>query len=394
MMISLYASLVIAQGFPTTDEPLPEDPAAIVAVVGQSPILWGDIQPKVETRIKQAIEQTKQNIPEEQLAMARTQLARSALRSAIQNKVMSECFLLEQVGTQSAEKRAEVSAMMAQRARQLFYENELKALKEKYGTESLTEIDAKLRETGVSLQARQREFGDMMLGHMFMKDKVNQNPDVPIAEIKNHYDRNIDDYRYGAKAKWEQLSVLFANHPTRKAAHDKLTAMGRDIYHWEKLNLQTEDDASRVEAANRLTARGGINFNKSWAQTAREGSEESYASDGGQHDWTSQGALASKELDKQIFSMPLNTMSEVIEDSQGLHIIRVQQRMPAGVQQLKEVQEEIREQIKQAKVMKAQEKMLAQMQKKVPVWSMFPDDVPGAKQLRINVAARNTNTLR
>ena len=146
--------------------PLPDDPATIMAVVGQSPILWGDIQPKVDGRIQQVLKEQNLKLPPEQLAPARMNLARGALTQAIQTKMMSESFLLEQVGTQAASKRREVSEMMTSRARQMFFENELEGLKEKYETEDLTELDAKLRETGTSLRARQREFTDMMLGHM------------------------------------------------------------------------------------------------------------------------------------------------------------------------------------------------------------------------------------
>ncbi len=390
MALLVVLSAPVKAQLPDDAPPLPADPATVVAVVGQSAILWGDIHPKVETRIKEGIAKAGQQIPEAQLTMVRTQLSRAALRSAIQNKVMSECFLLEQVGTQSADKREEVSNMMSQRARQLFFESELKQLKEKYATESLNEIDAKLRESGTSLQSRQREFADQMLGHMFMKENIDQDPNVTIAEIKRYYEKHIDDYRHGAKAKWEQLSVLFKNHPTRQAALDKLTAMGRDVYYWEQLNLLPENDPSRKTMTDRLTAVGGINFNKSWEQTARAGSEESYSADGGQHDWTTQGSLASKELDQQIFSMPINKMSEIIEDSNGLHIIRVKDRTPAGVTSLADVQDDIRKAIKKEKIMAAQEKMVEQMQSRVPVWSIYPDDFPGAKPLRISAAPQTT----
>ena len=383
----LVANSAIGQLAGDDVAPLPEDPATVMAVVGQTPILWGDIQPKVDSKINQALSQMKQQFPQEQLAEARLQLSRAALRAAIQTKVMRECFLLEQVGTQSAEKRREVSATMNMRARQIFFENELQNLKEKFGTEDLNEIDAKLRETGTSLQARQRESTDMMLGHMYMKSKVDQDPEITIAEINNYYAKHINDYRHGAKARWEQLSVLFENHPTRKAAMEKLMAMGREVYNWELKFPQGTNGVG--EGSDPLAeARTGIKYNKSWQQTARDASEEPYAADGGQHDWTTQGALASTELDQQIFSMPLMKFSEIIEDKQGLHIIRVRERKAAGVLSLADVQDDIRAALKKEKIAKSQAEMVEQMQKRVPVWSIYPDDFPGAKPLRPTVASR------
>ncbi|QEG01887.1 peptidylprolyl isomerase [Stieleria maiorica] len=343
--------------------PLPDDPATVMAVVGQSPILWGDIQPKVDGRINQVLEEKNLQLPPEQLAPARMNLARGALTQAIQTKMMSESFLLEQVGTQAAEKRREVSEMMTSRARQMFFENELQGLKEKYGTEDLTELDAKLRETGTSLRARQREFTDMMLGHMYMRSKIEKDPPVTIAEINAAYQHDLDSYRHKAKARWEQLSVLFANHPSREAARALIGEMGREVW-----------------------------YNEGWKETARQKSEEPFAADGGQHDWTSEGSLASKPIEQQLFSIPLDKMSEIIEDDQGLHIIRVLERKEAGVTPLAEVQDDIREKIKQEKIAASQAKMMREMQKQVPVWSMYPEDMPGAKPLRpTSIATGPTN---
>ena len=332
---------------------LPDDPATVIAVVGQTPILWGDIQPKVDGRIKQVMKQIKQEFPPDELGPARKQLARGALVQVIQNKMMSEAFLLEQVGTQAAEKRREVGDMMHSRARQMFFDNELQGLKEKYETEDLTELDTKLRESGTSLRARQREFTDMMLGHMYMRSKIQKDPNVTIAEINAAYAKELDSYRHGAKARWEQLSVLFANHPSREAASTAIAAIGREAY-----------------------------FGGSLQSVARAKSEEPFASDGGVHDWTTQGSLASKPLDEQIFSIPLNRMSEIIEDTQGLHIVRVLERKEAGVLPLAELQDTIRAKIKKEKLSLAQAEMLEELQKTVPVWTMYPGDMPGSKPLR------------
>lgn len=341
-------------GLPADDSaPLPDDPSTVIAVVGQSPILWGDIEPKITSRINDAMKQMGRELPESELVPVRKQLARGALVQAIQSKMMSECFILDQVGTQAAEKRREVTEMMHSRARQMFFDNELKGLQEKYETEDLTELDAMLRETGSSLRARQRDFTDMMLGHMYMRSKVEKDPNVTISEINTAYAKEIDSYRHGAKARWEQLSVLFENHPTKETATEAITVMGREAYYGG--NMQA---------------------------VARDKSEEPFADEGGLHDWTTEGSLASKPLDKQIFSIPLNRMSEIIEDEKGLHIIRVLERKDAGILPLADLQEDIREKIKKRKIAASQSEMLDEMRKRVPVWTMYPKDLPGAKPLR------------
>lgn len=368
-MVATMAFPIRAQNppgpLPADLTPLPDDPATVMAVVGQSPILWGDLQPKVDGRIAQVLEKIGREYPQEQLAVARMQLARGALQQAIQTKMMSESFLLEQVGTQAAEKRREASDMMHRKARQMFFENELKSLKERYKTEDLTELDAKMRAEGSSLRARQREFTDMMLGHLYMRSKLDKDPQVTIAEINTSYAKNLDTYRHGAQARWEQLTVLFKNHPSREAAEAVIKDMGREAYY------------------------GG-----SMQGVAKQRSEEPFAKEGGVHDWTTQGSLASEPLDQAIFSLPPNKMSEIIADEQGMHIIRVLERKDAGVVPLADVQDEIREQLKKDKIAVSEREMLEQMRARVPVWSMYPDDIPGAKPLRSTNIARTPGQSR
>ena len=344
---------------------IPEDPAAIVAVVGSTPILLGDLMPKVEARIKEVTEKSGQSIPEEQLHYARVNLIRGMLSQAIQNKMMRESFLLDQVGTQAADKRTEAEEMLASRARQMFYESEVPELKKKYKVDDLTKLDTMLREKGSSVAARQRDFIDAMLGHLYIRGKVESDPEVSIAEINNYYQNNAEEFMRPHRARWEQLSVMFANFPSRDAAHQVIWEMGREAY-----------------------------FGGSMQAVAREKSQEPLGKQGGVHDWTAQGSLASDPLDQEIFRLPLDAMSEIIEDSRGFHIVRVTERQEAGLTPLSVVQEEIRSKIRQQKINDAQRKVMEDLANRIPVWSMFPKDLPEAKPLPPSIARRQTSKLR
>ena len=102
---------------------------------------------------------------------------------------------------------------------------------------------------------------------------------------------------------------------------------------------------------------------------ARQSSQEPFASRGGLYEWTSKGALASDPIDQQVFSIPLNAMSEIIEDQDGYHIIRVLDRQDAGITPY-EVQDSIRGIIRKEKIA-SQRQVLDQMQSHIPVWSLF-----------------------
>ena len=79
---------------------LPEDPAAVIAVVGKSNILLGDLLPQADARIADVEEQSGQTISAEQRRDARLSLVKGLLGKTIQTKMMRESFLLEQVGSE------------------------------------------------------------------------------------------------------------------------------------------------------------------------------------------------------------------------------------------------------------------------------------------------------
>jgi parvulin-like peptidyl-prolyl isomerase len=345
---------------------LSDDPAAIIAYVGQAPILLGDLTPKVEARIQEVLAKAGQEVPKEQLHFARLNLLRGLLSQSIQQKMMRESFLIDQVGTAGADKRKEADGKLTARARQMFFESELPQLKEQYKVEDRTKLDALLREKGSSLAARQRDFVDAMLGHLYIRSKVDRDPNVSISEIAEYYYANRVEFERPTQARWEQLTVKLSNYSSSAEAKKSLEDMGRDAY-----------------------------FGGNMQAVARNKSEEPLASKGGLHDWTPQGSLASDPLDQQIFSIPLNQLSEIIKDNNAMHIIRVLERTPAGVVSLSEVQDDIRSKIRKEKIATSQSEVLQQMRERIPVWTLFPKDVPGAKPLPEIYASRHrASTIR
>jgi hypothetical protein len=340
---------------------LPTDPAALIAMVGQSPILLGEINPKIEARIQSVIESAGQEVPEDQIKFARVRMLRGLLAQTIQSRMMRESFLLDQVATQAADKRREADATMQAKARQMFFESEVPDLRKQYEADTASDLDAKLRAKGTSLAAREREFVDAMLGHLYIRGKVNRDPSVSLSEIHQYYQTHRDEFQNKARARWEQITVMFANFENKKAAYDAIWAMGREAF-----------------------------FGGNMQAIAREKSQEPFASDGGVHEWTNQGALASQILDQQIFSIPLNAMSQIIEDVDAYHIIRVTERKEAGITQLADVQDDIRKILRDEKIEKAQTEALDEVRRRVPVWSIYPEDVPGAKPLP-QMATLNVN---
>jgi parvulin-like peptidyl-prolyl isomerase len=100
---------------------------------------------------------------------------------------------------------------------------------------------------------------------------------------------------------------------------------------------------------------------------ARKSSHDYKASDGGQQGWISKGSLADTALDQAVFELPLNQLSDIIETSTGLHIIRVVERVEAGQKPFREAQVEIKEKLSQQKREKRFEEYLTKLRREIPI---------------------------
>jgi len=332
--------------------PIPEDPATVVAVVGQSFILAGDLLPRIDARVREISAKSPQPPGETEIRYIRSVIFRSLLNQTIQLKILRESFLLSQVGTQAADKRLGAEKQLQAKALQMFHESELPRQFKKFGVHTVSEVDQKLREQGSSYESTKMDFIDQMLAHLYRSDVIPKDPEVTMIEVRNYYEDNLDQYQVKAQARWEQLTATFQRCGGREAALQAINEMGREAY-----------------------------FGGSMQAVARTKSQEPFAARGGVHDWTTRGSLASTKLEDEIYSLPLGVMSEVIEDEVGMHIVRVLERKPAGIKPISEMQDEIREKLKEQKIEAAIKKVTDEMTRRVPVWTIFPDDIEGSFEL-------------
>ena len=332
--------------------PLPTEPSELLAVVGDKHILVGDILPKVERQLLSMVKGDISQIPPDELKVAKTQMMRALLSRTIQLHMLGNYFLISRVGSASAEQRRDATQQMQLQATKSFYEVRVPSMMEELELDSAQAVDAKLRENGSSLEIAKEDYVNSVLGQLMLQQMVPQDPEVTLQEIRYYYDTHRDEFHQRAQSRWEQLTVLFANFSSREAAMQAISEMGREAY-----------------------------FGGNVQKVAKEKSQEPLAASGGVHDWTGKGSLRSKALDEQIFSIPVNRLSQIIEDEDGYHIVRVLERKEEGYTPLSEVQDEIREKLKEEKISAAEKELMEKLRQAVPVWTRFPEDVPGSKSL-------------
>jgi parvulin-like peptidyl-prolyl isomerase len=302
----------------------------IIARVGEQHILAGDVLPAVN----QAIEPLLEQIPPSELDPYRSSLMRQALQRVIETKLLFQDFQRSVPKDRLPQIRHSLS--------EEFDEKQLDAMMEKTKVSTATELEAKLRRYGSSIRKQRYAYIEQQLGRYALAQNVTIDPEVTHQEMVDYYRENVEDYKFPARATWEQLTVRFDKFPNKQAAYEALCWMG--------------NEADR-----------GVPF----AVVAREHSQGVNADEGGVHGWTPQGSLVSKALDHAIFTAPLNQLGPIIEDERGFHIVRVLGREEAGKTLFPEVQKEIEERLKKKKRDREIEQYVKRLRESTPVWTVF-----------------------
>jgi parvulin-like peptidyl-prolyl isomerase len=112
-----------------------------------------------------------------------------------------------------------------------------------------------------------------------------------------------------------------------------------------------------------------------FAEVAKAKSDGFTAKDGGEHEWTTQGALKAAVIDKALFSLEVGQMSPILETDDGFHIVRVLERKEAGRRPFTEVQGEIRDRLKEERFQAAVKEYLSGLRRDARIWTAYTGNV-------------------
>jgi len=310
--------------------------ATIIAVVGDQYILAGDLSAAVNQRLEPHLAK----MSDSQKKAARAQLMKQFLGREIETKLLYLDFLR----ALPADKLDEVLPQISKQTTQQFQEKELPEMIEKFEVADAKALELFLRNYGSSIEKRRRKFAERALGRAALQRSVEFNPEVTHQEMLRHYQDNIAKYEFPAKAKWERLMVSFAKIPNKQEAFRAIAEMGNAVLR-----------------------------NAPLAEVAKRDSHGPLAAQGGKFDWTRKGSLRSDVIDDAIFTLEINKLSEVLEDQDGFHIIRVVERQDEGREPFVTAQVEIREAIKKKKLAASIQEYVQNLKDSTPVWTIFDD---------------------
>jgi peptidyl-prolyl cis-trans isomerase SurA len=195
-------------------------------------------------------------------------------------------------------------------------EEELPPMEYQYVVDSEQLLREKLKEHGRSLDQMRETFRQEFLAENFVHQKLKDRLKVELPDLKKYYHEHVGKHEFDRPAQitWRELVVEVGRYPSRDDARRK----ANDLY--DKL-------------------RRGADF----AQLARAESDgPSSSREQGGLMQTAPGTYAVQAVNDVLPSLPIGQFSDVLEGGNSFHIVRVDERRPAGAASFAEVQDKIR----------------------------------------------------
>ncbi len=312
-------------------------------IVLASDVLW---------QVNQIIQANLDRIPPKEIDKARRALLRQQVMGLIDTKLLYADFR-RNIPPENIPKIAENLA-------EPFDENEIPRLIKVLELKNRLELAERLESFGSSLADVQRQFNERTIAGEWLRQKAPKPKQATHDQMLEYYQAHLTDYDFPAQVKWEEIMVRFSRFDNdRAAAWREIAGHGNTI--WQQV-------------AKHPGLRGPV-----FTEIAKQKSHGFTADKGGQHDWTTKGALRSEAINEALFVLDVGQLSNILESDIGFHILRVLERKTAGRTPFTVAQAEIRKQLEGGRTQKLVQRELKKLRKQSRVWTVFDGDLSGPK---------------
>ena len=327
-----------------SNEEVPVHGTEMVARVGTQWILMGDILPKIRrmalkviaTNLEKMSEEKRAEITRQEIEKGFNEIVTHFYPDVLQEQILFALVYSDYLSQQAREQRA----MFDERLGEEFDRKEIPEMLKEFNVENEAALKRYLeRQLGSSLEKERRLWIREQIVRQWIGVSIQRaTGDATQDEMMEFYERNQAMFTSTAKARWQEMVVLFSRHNTEREAESKMRWMGNQVANGTPFEI-----------------------------IARTKSDGFTAPDGGVWDWTTRGSLTSAELERAIFSQPIGQLSPaIIRSDRGFHIIRVLEREEAKVVPFIEAQVTIRERIKNQRTQQYHDEYLANLRRRFP----------------------------
>jgi parvulin-like peptidyl-prolyl isomerase len=324
------------------------DGCQVVARIDDQIILACDVLWRVNLLIEQQMQRVgaQQEVTADMVAAVRQQLMKREVAALVDRKLLFNEFRR----TVPAENLPRIEENL----RQPFDEKEMPLLMKQLKANNQSDLEHELARLGSSLADTRRAFNERIIAAEWIHSKVKINEEVSPEEMSAYYRDHLTTYDYPTQARWEELAVRKEKYKTPAEAYSALALMGNEV--WQR------GTAAPVKGA-------------AFAEVAAAKSDGFTSKKGGEHDWTTKGALQCKAIDDALFTLQVGQMSPIIDSGPLFHIVRVLERKEAGRKSYTEVQADIRDKLKEQRFQVEVEKYLARLRGEARIWTIFTGNV-------------------
>lgn len=211
--------------------------------------------------------------------------------------------------------------------------NEMKSIIDKVGSKE--ELNTLLRQRGIS----NGEFNEDLKSQIKIKKLVNSIKKITIsdADAQKYYNAHPEQFKHEEQVRASHI-LISANTlemiQTIKAKNKNITP--------EELNTKVEENIKKQEAkAETVLKEVQANPDNFEAVAKRESDDKGSAARGGELGFFSKDAMV-PEFSKAAFDMKPNTISGIVKSPYGYHIIKVTDRVEAGITPFVKIKDEIK----------------------------------------------------
>ena len=324
-------------------EEVPVYGTEMVARVGTRVILMCDILTQLRRHANRIVAENIKNIPPEQRAQIpeaeKEEFVRQIITANYPALLQEQIMLMLVYNDFVASRKREDVEMFERKIGEEFDQNDVPKMMKEFGVKNIGELKQYLKtELGSSLEQERRLKVQANIAQQWMFVSVRDaEKECTYDEMMDYYVKHRSDFEKKAKVQWRELVVLFDKPDGEREAWEKLRWMGNQVA-------------------------TGTPFDK----IAEEHSDGFTASKGGLWDWTQQDSLTSEEIERAIFTMPPNTLSQIIRGQKGFHIVMVVERIEASITPFIDAQKEIRDKITMQRRQRYHDEYFAELKRRYP----------------------------
>lgn len=210
---------------------------------------------------------------------------------------------------------------------------------------SVNELEQLMKEQNYDMRENSAKFKEENIARGFVSSKVHSSYEPTRKELLAYYEEHREEYEFPARAQWQQLLVTYEDNGGESGAKKVIQKVVQELL-------------------------DGADF----GATVKKYGNGPKAKAGGVWEWTIKGSLANKDIDKEIFSLPIGEMSGVIQMGNGYQIVQVLDRQDAGCKAFESLQKEISDKMKYEERAGKGKKIIDDIRKSAAVSTIFDPD--------------------